>query len=74
MSVRNRPVPAAHLSFIAKSATLPSASSTITFVSWPPRSATIRARPQGAPSQNAPRAAAEISVTTSPASRVARRP
>src|SRR3972149_2413636 len=39
---RKRPVPAAHLSFMEKSRTLPSGPTLIALVSWPPMSMTVR--------------------------------
>ena len=39
---RKRPVPAAHLSFIEKSTTEPSAPTLMALVSWPPMSMTVR--------------------------------
>jgi hypothetical protein len=44
MALRNRPVPAAHLSFMAKASTRPEASSRIALLSCPPTS-TTRAAP-----------------------------
>jgi len=38
---RNRPVPAAHLSFMQKSTISPWAETRIAFVSWPPMSTTV---------------------------------
>ena len=57
---RNLPVPAAHLSFMAKSATFPSGPSRITLLSCPPMSRTV-----SAPGKRclAPRAWHVISVT-----------
>ena len=60
MASMKRPVPAAHLSFMTKLATLPSASRLMTFESWPPMS--MMARTSGL-SQRAPRAWQVISVT-----------
>ena len=40
---RKRPVPAAHLSFMRKSVTLPSGPRVITFESCPPMSSTVEA-------------------------------
>ena len=60
---RKRPVPAAHLSFMAKDSTLPSPSSRMILLSCPPMSMTVRA-----PGRRkwAPRAWQLISVTLSP--------
>src|SRR4030065_322491 len=60
MTSRNRPVPAAHLSFIAKSATLPSGVKRMTLLSWPPMSSTVLALGNR---WRAPRAWHVISVT-----------
>src|SRR3989304_2287890 len=54
-----RPVPAAHLSFMAKSMTEPSAPTLIALVSWPPMSITVRVRGK---IECAPRAWQGISV------------
>lgn len=59
---RKRPVPAAHLSFMVKSATCPSGLTAIAFVSWPPMSITVRVFGNSA---TAPRAWQLISVTCS---------
>ena len=40
---RNRPVPAAHLSFITKPLMRPDSSKEMTLASWPPMSMTVRA-------------------------------
>ena len=40
---RNRPVPAAHLSFMMKPLTAPASSRQITLLSWPPMSMMVRA-------------------------------
>ncbi len=57
---RNRPVPAAHLSFMLKSMTWPSAPTLIAFVSWPPMSRTLLVFGNR---WTAPRPWQEISVT-----------
>ena len=62
---RKRPVPAAHLSFMRKSSTLPFSSILMTFESWPPMSSTVVA--SGA-RRRAPAAWQVISVTRRSAS------
>ena len=60
MTSRKRPVPAAHLSFMANFATRPERRR-MTLVSWPPTSITV---PSGPKSRAAPRPWQVISVTT----------
>jgi hypothetical protein len=59
MTSRNRPVPAAHLSFIAKSRTAPAGPTRTTLVSWPPTSTRMPGSPVR---EKAPRAWQVISV------------
>ena len=68
---RNRPVPAAHLSFIAKSVTLPSGESRMTLLSCPPMSSTVAALGNR---RRAPLAWQVISVTFRSAEGTASRP
>jgi hypothetical protein len=58
----NRPVPAAHRSFISNLRTFPPSSSATAFVSWPPMSRIVR---HPGSSRTAPRLAALISLTVS---------
>ena len=74
MTSRNLPVPAAHLSFMTKSAMTPSASREMALLSWPPMSMMVRTVPSWEPSHAAPRALALISLIDSSASSRARRP
>ena len=60
ISSRNRPVPAAHLSFITKLVTPPDSSRQMTLLSWPPMSTMARASGYR---RWAPRAWQVISVT-----------
>ena len=61
MTSRNRPVPAAHRSFISNLHKLPFSSSEIALVSCPPMS---RTDPQSSEKKRAPRTKAVISLTT----------
>ena len=68
---RKRPVPAAHLSFIAKSMGAPFGPMRITLLSWPPMSTSVPAIPVSA---KTPRAWQVISVTARSASGTSLRP